>query len=70
MFLENRCKNGHVTAGDAKCTCDKDWSGADCSRPICNHGSLNTMQNACYCELNWGGPTCNTRRQLNIKILS
>uniref|UniRef100_A0A914YQL8 EGF-like domain-containing protein n=1 Tax=Panagrolaimus superbus TaxID=310955 RepID=A0A914YQL8_9BILA len=56
--LENRCKNGNVTIGDAKCTCPEKWSGADCSRPICEYGSLNIMQNACYCDLTHGGQTC------------
>uniref|UniRef100_A0AC34FEZ0 EGF-like domain-containing protein n=1 Tax=Panagrolaimus sp. ES5 TaxID=591445 RepID=A0AC34FEZ0_9BILA len=58
--LENRCKNGNVTIGDAKCSCPEHWSGADCSRPICEYGSLNTMQNACYCDLTHGGQTCST----------
>jgi hypothetical protein len=56
--LENRCKNGNVTIADAKCTCPDHWSGPDCSRPICEYGSLNTMQNACYCDLTHGGSTC------------
>ncbi|RLN95529.1 hypothetical protein BBJ28_00007480 [Nothophytophthora sp. Chile5] len=53
--------NGTCVAPDV-CACASDWSGADCTIPLCSQSCLNggncTLPDTCTCALGWTGADC------------
>ena len=58
------CVNGGICNTGHTCDCPPEWSGADCSTPVCSAVTCNSHQtcsapDVCTCQTDWSGSTCN-----------
>ena len=58
------CVNGGICKTGHTCDCPPQWSGADCSTPVCSAVTCNSHQtcsapDVCTCQTGWSGSTCN-----------
>jgi hypothetical protein len=58
------CLHGGICNTGRTCDCPPEWSGADCSTPVCSAVTCNSHQtcsapDVCTCQTGWSGSTCN-----------